>query len=62
MKNYEVNVVELHEIEKTYYIKAENKREARRLAKAGEWDDASGDMETGIINKRIVKSVEDYNY
>ena len=54
---YEIEVVELREVRKTYYIEAQNKSDARKRAKESDWDDASADDPTFDINKVIIKSV-----
>ena len=60
MKSYTVEVIELHEVAKTYYIDAPNKTEAKKLARGSEWDDASADEDLGSINKVIILSTEEY--
>lgn len=54
---YRVEVIELHEVRKTYIISADNKKDARSMAKDGKWDDASGDEFTGTIRNVEVKAI-----
>ena len=56
MKTYEIEVIELHEVKKTYYIEAKTKAKAQIKAKNGEWDDASPDEYTGnIYGRKLIK-------
>ena len=59
MKEYKIKVVELHKCTKTYYIDAENMKEAKARAKVGDWDDASETVPTGDIEKYIIKSAKE---
>ena len=54
---YEIEVIELHEIKKTYFVTADNKKDARIMARENNWHDASGDEPTGIIRKTEIKSI-----
>jgi hypothetical protein len=58
-KSYAIEVIELHEVAKTYYIDASSKAEAKKLAKRSQWDDASGDDPLHSINKVIILSTEE---
>ena len=40
MKEYAVEVVEKYELRRTYYVEANNKTEARKVAKGNDWYDA----------------------
>ena len=51
MKEYKIKVEESHIIEKTYFIDADNMKEAKARAKNNDWDDATQDENTGIIAK-----------
>ena len=57
MKDYTIEVIELHEVKKTYYVSALNKKDAKNKAKVSDWDDANQDDFTGNINKVIVKTI-----
>jgi len=60
-KIYKLEVEEYHLVNKTYYIRADNKKDARKKAKNQGWFDASADEHTGIVSNVIVKSiVEEY--
>ena len=59
MKTYKIKVVELHEIKKTYFIDADNIKEAKSRAKANDWDNANGDEPTGNIERIIIKSAKE---
>ena len=61
MKSYAIEVIELQEVAKTYYINAPNKIEAKKLAKKSEWHDASGDEPLHSINKVIILSTKEDN-
>lgn len=57
MKNYQIDVVELHEVLKTYQVEAKNQKEAIKKAKNQDWYDATADEYTGRIEKIIIKKV-----
>ena len=60
MKEYKVRVIEVHHIERDYFVEANNKTEAKKFAKNGDWYDAH-DVPSGV-QQQIgvkVKSVEE---
>ena len=60
MKKYKVKVVEVWELERFYFVEADNKVEAKKMAKESDWYDAQdvgfGGLDLGKIK---VKKVED---
>ena len=50
-KIFNIEVIELHEVRKTYTIYADSKTEANKKAVQGDWDDSSPDRPTGNIAK-----------
>ena len=59
MKEYKIKVEESHIIEKTYFIDADNMKEAKARAKLGDWDYAEGDVATGNIAKIKITSAKE---
>jgi hypothetical protein len=60
MKSYKVRVIEVHHIERDYFVEASNKTEAKKMCKNLDWDDAH-DVPSGL-NEQVgvkVKSVEE---
>ena len=57
MMDYKVKVIEAHYVEKTYYISAKNKKDARLKAKGMEWYDATPDEPTGNLKVHQIKSI-----
>ena len=54
MNEYKIKTIQYHVVEKTVYVEAKNKAEAKVKARNHEWDDAEGDEFTGeIIFKRV---------
>jgi len=40
MPDYKIRVIQYHEHERTFYVKAKNKTEARKKFKEDDWDDS----------------------
>ena len=47
MADYKIEVTEYHVVNKTYWVEAQNQKEARSKAKQRDWYNASGDDYTG---------------
>ena len=58
--NYEIKVIEYITFEKTIYVQANNKKEARAKAKKQDWFDASADGITLDNGVKKVLSIKDY--
>ena len=59
-KEYKIQVLEYHTVDKTYYINAINKQEAIKRAKAHDWDDATESIATGnIVKVKILSTKEE---
>lgn len=56
MRTYTFEVEEYHIVRKTYNIEAPTKRLATKMAKTGNWDDATPDEPTGEIAKIVIKN------
>jgi len=54
MKAYKVRVIEVHHIERDYFVEADNKTEAKKFAKNGDWYDAH-DVQSGVYQQVGVK-------
>ena len=55
---YKIEVTELHQVKKVYFIDADNKKEAINRAKNNDWDDAYADEPTGIIEKVRIDKIK----
>tara|TARA_R100001594_G_C3864239_1_gene221778 strand:- start:142 stop:324 length:183 start_codon:yes stop_codon:yes gene_type:complete len=56
---YKVKVVEVFELERIYYVEADNKADARIMAKESDWYDAHDTDNQYIMTKIKVKKVEE---
>ena len=57
MADYKIEVTEYHVVNKTYWVEAQNQKEARSKAKQRDWYNASGDDYTGDISKVTIHNV-----
>tara|TARA_R100001463_G_scaffold14310_1_gene37698 strand:+ start:3424 stop:3606 length:183 start_codon:yes stop_codon:yes gene_type:complete len=59
MKEYKIKTVQYLVFEKTVYVEAKNKTEAKNKAKNNDWYDAEGDEYTGDIICKKVDKIEE---